>query len=169
MKPASWREIAELTGIAAIVASLIFVGLELRQTREIAVSEAYQMRAAIEVANATATASMPGYLSGLAKLYEGGSSDDLTTEELIAQEHYMAANLGVWENDHYQFERGYLPGEHWAKTYGNMVCDLALPLYRDLFISSGWKYRISFTEVVEKAISEAKSDPHGCWPGNGGQ
>ncbi len=36
MKSASWKSIAEFTGITAIVASLIFVGLELRQSQKIA-------------------------------------------------------------------------------------------------------------------------------------
>ena len=39
MNLTSWKDIAELIGITAIVASLIFVGLEMRQAREIAVSE----------------------------------------------------------------------------------------------------------------------------------
>ena len=169
MKLGNWRDIAELIGIAAIVASLIFVGLELRQSQEIALSEAYQERASIEIANASAIASVPGYISGLAKLYDGASSDDLTTKERIAQEHYLAAALGIWENDHYQYERGFLPEDHWAKTYGNMVCDLGLPLYRDIYLSSGWTYRTSFAAVVDKAISEAMSDPLGCYPNAQGQ
>lgn len=40
MKTTSWKDIAELIGIAAIVASLIFVGLELQQNREIAIADA---------------------------------------------------------------------------------------------------------------------------------
>ena len=39
MKSKSWREIAEMFGVAAIVASLIFVGIELRQSHEIALNE----------------------------------------------------------------------------------------------------------------------------------
>lgn len=39
MKKTSWKKFAELIGIAAIVASLIFVGVELRQSREIAMNE----------------------------------------------------------------------------------------------------------------------------------
>ena len=37
MKSTNWKEIAELEGIAAIVVSLIFVGLQLRQEQEIAI------------------------------------------------------------------------------------------------------------------------------------
>jgi hypothetical protein len=39
MKKTSWKKFAELIGIAAIVASLIFVGVELRQSRQIAMNE----------------------------------------------------------------------------------------------------------------------------------
>ncbi len=39
MKLSHWKDTAELIGIAAIVASLIFVGLQLRQDRQFALSE----------------------------------------------------------------------------------------------------------------------------------
>ena len=38
MNTKGWREVAELIGIAAIVASLVFVGLQLRQEQNIAVA-----------------------------------------------------------------------------------------------------------------------------------
>jgi len=39
LKTANWKDIAELIGIAAIVVSLVFVGLQLRQEQEIAIVE----------------------------------------------------------------------------------------------------------------------------------
>ncbi len=39
MKPVVWKDVLELIGIAAIVASLIFVGLQLKQSQDIALSE----------------------------------------------------------------------------------------------------------------------------------
>ncbi len=39
MKEANWKDLAELVGIAAIVASLIFVGFQLKQERAIARAE----------------------------------------------------------------------------------------------------------------------------------
>ena len=41
MKKADWKSIAELIGIGAIVASLIFVGLQLRQEQNIAIVDSY--------------------------------------------------------------------------------------------------------------------------------
>ena len=39
MKPANWKDIAELFGILAIVLSLVFVGFQMRQEQLIARSE----------------------------------------------------------------------------------------------------------------------------------
>jgi len=41
LKPTNWKDIAELIGITAIVASLIFVGLQLKQSQEIAMAAQY--------------------------------------------------------------------------------------------------------------------------------
>ena len=39
MKKTDWKVFAELIGFVAIVASLVFVGIELRQSRAIAIGE----------------------------------------------------------------------------------------------------------------------------------
>ena len=49
MKKTNWRNAAELIGIAAIVASLIFVGLQLKQSDEIALAEALENVTAIGI------------------------------------------------------------------------------------------------------------------------
>ena len=40
MKTADWKGIAELLGMAAVVASLVFVGMELRQSQQVALNAA---------------------------------------------------------------------------------------------------------------------------------
>jgi len=42
LKNSNWKDIAELIGIAAIVASLVFVGIQLRQEQQIALSQINQ-------------------------------------------------------------------------------------------------------------------------------
>ena len=46
MNSTTGKDIAELVGITAIVASLLFVGLELRQSHQIAIAAEYQERVA---------------------------------------------------------------------------------------------------------------------------
>jgi hypothetical protein len=49
LKTTNWKSIVELLGITAIVASLIFVGLEMRQAREIAMSDGALANGANEI------------------------------------------------------------------------------------------------------------------------
>ena len=51
MPSKNWRHIAELFGIGAIVASIIFVGLQMQQSQEIAVGAQYQERANTQIEN----------------------------------------------------------------------------------------------------------------------
>jgi len=51
MPSRNWKDIAGMLGIGAIVASLIFVGLQLQQSREIAVGPQYQERANAAIEN----------------------------------------------------------------------------------------------------------------------
>ena len=46
MANTTWKDIAEFVGITAIVASLVFVGIQLNQDREVALSEVAQFSAA---------------------------------------------------------------------------------------------------------------------------
>ena len=47
MKISDWKDTAELIGIAAIVASLIFVGLQMKQSQDIAVAGQNQERQSV--------------------------------------------------------------------------------------------------------------------------
>ena len=49
MKRESWKEFIEVTGFVAIIASLIFVGLELRQSRAIAIGDGNLSNAEIQI------------------------------------------------------------------------------------------------------------------------
>ena len=54
-----------------VVASLIFVGLQMKQTHEIALSSIYQSRSDTTVEQSMATTGSPELLRALAKVYGG--------------------------------------------------------------------------------------------------
>ncbi len=56
MDSAKLNEWMQVIGIFALVASLVFVGLQIKQTHEIALSESYQSRAATVIEMVTANA-----------------------------------------------------------------------------------------------------------------
>jgi hypothetical protein len=43
LRTTNWKDIAELVGIAAIVASLVFVGMQMKQSQQLAFAESVQM------------------------------------------------------------------------------------------------------------------------------
>ncbi len=127
MKFKEWNEIAELIGIAAIVGSLIFVGLQMKQAQDIANAERRMMvvDAQIELRNA---------INNFAEVWaKGSANDDLEGHEAVIFRN-IVANL----ND-FAFARsaaarylGSLAGEQGA------IADFALILHenpgaRDMF------------------------------------
>jgi len=77
LKPINWKDTAELIGLGAIFASLVFVGLQLRQDREVAVGQIYQssLQAMIEL-----DSTMAEHAEVWAKAHNGS---DLTDAETV--------------------------------------------------------------------------------------
>ena len=99
---------AELIGITAIVASLIFVGLQMRQTQVIAQATLYQMRSdsAQEVRLALI---FPEQLqSAISK-----QGSDLTLLERQSMNSVTSLMLDHFENSHHLYQLGMLPQEQW--------------------------------------------------------
>jgi len=110
MTNSSWRSTAELIGIAAIVASLIFVGLQLKQSQDIAIAAQYQARA--ESVLDLHTTYME---TGVSRL----SLDLSSIGEMSAKEESFALSALLWswinlDNNHYQFQAGFMSEESWA-------------------------------------------------------
>ena len=88
MTAPKWREIAEFFGIAAIVGSLIFVGLQMRQAQEIAIADAYSELASSYLARSELV-TMHSDL--IAKANRG---EEFTDAESIALEQFV---LSMWQ------------------------------------------------------------------------
>jgi hypothetical protein len=99
MKSMNWKVIVETVGIAAIVASLIFVGLQMRQSQEIAIAETFLsiLTSEIEIYNAT---------NEHAELWAKVSSDgELTDAEVIIFENLVASIDSTAHRSRSQLER----------------------------------------------------------------
>jgi len=87
-----WKSYAELLGMSAVVASLVFVGLELRHSQNVARAEMHASNHAnvIEVRNARIAS---------AEIWTKGN----TNEELTPQEEEIYAQLVYMTNDRFWF------------------------------------------------------------------
>ncbi len=113
MKFADWKDSAELIGIVAIVASLVFVGLQLRQSHDIALATQYQARA--EATQNVYLASIEAdYLVPVPAL-RNGIGDKFSARDI---------NVFLWlwiqyDNHFYQYESGFLDESAWQAQHRN--------------------------------------------------
>lgn len=113
MKIEAWKDTAELVGIIAIVASLVFVGLQLRQSHEIALATQYQARA-----EATQNLHLAGIEADWLPVrpLRNGISEALSSRDI---------NTFLWlwiqyDNHYYQYQAGYLDESAWQAQRRNI-------------------------------------------------
>ena len=155
MKSASWKDIAELVGTAAIVASLIFVGLEMRQTRVIAMAAAFQARTDSEL-------NMQQMLDNTYGLREIGRklsvAEPLTPTERINLEKSHQVRFMYLENVHYQVEIGMLSDEIWRAQTMGIKRFLASPQFQEWWERNRVTWRPTFAKTTDEYIAEFSSD-----------
>ena len=143
----NWKDIAELIGIAAIVGSLIFVGLQMRQTHEIALATLYQMRsdAAREVRVAFLDPSRIHVSIDKAR-----SGEQLTDSDKRGYRAIAAVTLNHFENSHYLFTLGYLPAEHWEGDRNQIAGFINTPAASKYWEENREDFRESFAVEVDR-------------------
>jgi hypothetical protein len=152
-----WLQIA---GLGGVIGSLIFVGLQLKQAQAIALSDVYQSRTANTIENNVGAMSSPEYLSGMSKIYTKKSSE-LTMPEAIAVELNIGTIVTMIENNHLQYQAGFLPEEHWQRNLSELQCVLTVPLFREIIM--GWPWRESFAVVISQIVEQESDDEGNCW------
>ena len=155
MKSAHWREVAELLGIAAIVASLIFVGLELQQSRRIAIADVYQQQANLLVEIHNNQMATEPYMLAVQKLRSGQELNETDRTYLRAA---IASWLSYFENVHFQYRQGLLSAEHWQSVRNDLGNLLQQEIWRDEWNSVRELYRESFATEIDDLVSELNID-----------
>ena len=152
-----WLQVIAMFGV---IASLVFVGLQMKQAQDIAYASTYQARTAAVIEHDMGAINSSEFLSGMAKIYVA-EIESLTAQEAIALEWWFGSWITLMENSHLQHQRGFLPDEHWQKNFNQMVCWLEMPFFLKFIIGS--YFRASFQLVIDDAISQSTSNPTGCW------
>lgn len=150
----------QVVGMFGVIASLIFVGLQMKQTQEIALSGIYQARSDATVDSLVAVVGSPEFLSASAKIY-ANKDDELTMQEAVAWEYFLGAEMTMFENNHQQYQMGFLSEEHWQRNVTELKCKFVLPVNRQMM--ENWFYRESFQAVIEEIIDQASEIHTGCW------
>ncbi len=130
MDSAKISDWTQVVGIFALVASLVFVGMQMQQDREIARVMIYQSRASILAEISMAAASSPEAMSAAIKSSYGDPSKEIqvddwpapiTAQDMVLGAYQVAALMAIADNAFFQYQEGFLPAEHWASVKSVLV------------------------------------------------
>lgn len=131
MDSAKINDWLQVVGLFGVIASLIFVGLQMQQDRKIALVSIYQARATASAEANHSIAANEDVLRSIIKerfsfkpedlVPEGAGGMPKTAQPLTALElmSRIFAERATWynyDNSHFQYQEGYLPESHWIRT-----------------------------------------------------
>jgi len=147
----------QVIGIFAVVASLIFVGLQMKQDREIALSSVYQARASTVIEMVTANAANEAGLTAW-NAPDAEAIESLTPQQLQAGNMMGLAVLLAYDNMFFQYENGFISKEGWDAGRTDMKNSMRLLFLRQYFESQIERMRPSFKAAFLEAISELDAE-----------
>jgi hypothetical protein len=148
MDSAKLNDWMQVVGIFALVASLIFVGLQMKQTQKIALAGQYQARAQATI-DFFAVRMESDYVS---PSYMEQIGQDVTPRQIRHRRNNMQVVWTIMDNNHFQHQQGFLTEETWL-GYANFIRRIYLRCDdRRLFEGRKKMFRASFVEFVETQV-----------------
>jgi len=140
----------EVIGIFAVVVSLFFVGVQVRQSQKISMSQTYQSRTAAVAEWNSAFAANPASLSAWRKAVNGNESE-ITAEEYEALRRTLIALYYLFDNAHYQYQEGFVSADFWAMTRESLKGNMEIPAVNGVFLDiSNRAGRPEFRDLVRE-------------------
>ena len=126
----SFTGVTNLLGIIGIIGSLVFVGMELRQSQQIALAAQQQQRAALitEVIGTFSDANPPiSFLDFLNQTIDMDDKNNRATTET-----YMYRVWMIYENDHLQHKLGLMDEDVWQAKLTSMRAIYNMCQYKEV-------------------------------------
>lgn len=171
MAQKNWRDIAELVGIAAIVASLVFVGLQLKQSQEIALATSFQARTATLADAFSSRAANPDALAAELRVQGINPHDQVTnlpveipeSAGILTELEYRAGFMHAlslwqqWHNIYYQEEMGFMPEGNWSRTRSAIKRNFERKTLTSLAYGS-FEWPPEFESEIDEIIAEVEAE-----------
>ena len=146
MRKIAIEDLIQLLGMVGIIGSLVFVGLEMRQSQTIAIAGQQQERAAMFIQRYAT------FIEAGINYYEvtiNKDLDSLSAEEAGARKTNIFINWTIYENDFYQYQAGIMTEQNWLANLENIrqiynQCD-----NRDVYIRYSTFFEEDFRSLIE--------------------
>ena len=141
----------QIIGMAGIIASLVFVGLEMRQSRQIAVADIYQQKTALLIEVQQFMRTTDGRTNAYALILSG---QPLTPDDESTIRRSNPTWIAYWENNHFQYQLGMMTAEQWASSRNAMRAWFEFPGNQVWWVKQREIWRETFVVEVDGVISE---------------
>lgn len=169
MKNSNWKDTAELIGIAAIVASLLFVGLQMKQSQDIAIAAQYQSRSDAALQWYTSRMESDKLLSTTAGWISNQDftadpvtvrldSDTESPESLAIRYLSYRANFTMFDNYHFQYEQGFLTEDAWNAFRVRLKATIADMVTAEMFRQQANQWRKGFSDLCIEILDELHAE-----------
>ena len=145
------ESLIQLLGMVGIIGSLIFVGLEMRQSQRIALATQQQTRAAI----------MNGVVSGLNEaevdyqsVYWENNFDYTLSNDELAYRNLVHIAWFLYENDYYQYTRGLMDDATWEAKVAGIDLIYNNCNAREIYDSRSPVFSAGFRDIVNSLQDE---------------
>jgi hypothetical protein len=146
----------QVVGMVGVIASLLFVGLQLKQSHDIAISNQYQARLDTTISIRGNLLQSDGLIDALRKDASGELLDEVDLFVIYAA---LGQTFDTWEAAHFQYLNGYLPEEHWQSTLREIPQVLGSLRYAEYWENSRHSYRESFAEIIDPLVPPQRGGP----------
>ena len=147
-----WRFAAEMVGITAVVASLIAVVVELRQTQSAIVANTYQARAYDAIEKNWQLAESQVIAPILARVSADPSTIEALTDDAWRRLRNVYRGMRIdADNEYYQYQQGFLDEEYFEYALKPRIARQAR-MWRSFGIE---ERRPSFREFVDEQLANA--------------
>ena len=154
MKSKALNDWMQLFASVGVILSLIFVGVQIRQSREIAIADIYQQRTALLLQNFSFAVPPETEYSAWMKDRAG---EPLGQDEKLALITRYAARIAYWENNHFQYQIGLLPEEQWEASKNSIRGHASRQTFLDAWESERFQLRKSFADEIDEILAEEAS------------
>lgn len=114
MKFIRYDVIAQLLGILGVIASLLFVGFEIKQSRDIAIADIYQQRSSMALDIALSKYSPEQVANVMSTVRDDRLK--MTQQDVLVLSDILEASFIYYENVHFQYQLGMIGEEEWAAS-----------------------------------------------------
>ena len=142
MKP-DWKQLFEIFGVLGIIASLLFVGMQMQLDRKIAMAEQYQNRAELRLEGIRNLQANPDFVRDRAYQWERSRpewwTDDVEAgymQRFESMDAFVRSTMNFedfvvsFDNNYYQYRNGLLEGGFWRPMLERMRNALLDPIPR---------------------------------------